>query len=257
MAAAATMAAAPVAAPRVAFATAAAAPADAALADAGPADAAPADAAPADAAPADAAPADAAPADAAPADAAPADAAPADAAPADAALADAGPADAAPTDAALADAGPADAAPADAAPADAAPVDTAPADAAIIASCFHGCSSCACCFRERRHRSTRVPDHAFLVESLTDVAHDGWLCTFTIKLQLEIPSARSWSVSPVRATGTVRKRQTVRPVHHVQNHTCRVALLQLARRAVMVGQPSSLRPHWLLTWLFFLMLLLL
>jgi hypothetical protein len=32
----------------------------------------------------------------------------------------------------------------------------------------------------------------------------------------------------------------VRPVHHVQNHTCRVTLLQLARRAAVSGQPSSL-----------------
>ena len=30
-----------------------------------------------------------------------------------------------------------------------------------------------------------------LKPSLRDVAHDGWLCTFTIHHQLEIPSARS------------------------------------------------------------------
>jgi hypothetical protein len=41
--------------------------------------------------------------------------------------------------------------------------------------------------------------------SLRDVAHDGWLFTFTIKQQLEIPSARSWA-APVRATGTVQKK---------------------------------------------------
>ncbi len=35
----------------------------------------------------------------------------------------------------------------------------------------------------------------------------------------------------------------VRPIHHVQNHTCWVTLLQPARRAPMSGQPSSLRPH--------------
>jgi hypothetical protein len=40
--------------------------------------------------------------------------------------------------------------------------------------------------------------------SLRDVAHDGWLCTFTIKQQLKIPSARSWA-APVRATGTARQ----------------------------------------------------
>jgi hypothetical protein len=37
-------------------------------------------------------------------------------------------------------------------------------------------------------------------------------------------------VAPVRATDTVRKRQAVRPYHHVQNHTCRVTLLQPARQ---------------------------
>jgi hypothetical protein len=46
---------------------------------------------------------------------------------------------------------------------------------------------------------------------LHDVAHDGWLCTFTIKQQLEIPSARSCAAH-FRATGRVRKRQAVRPV---------------------------------------------
>ncbi len=30
-----------------------------------------------------------------------------------------------------------------------------------------------------------------------------------------------------------------------KNHTCRVTLLQPARRAVVLGQSSSLRPHWL------------
>jgi hypothetical protein len=41
----------------------------------------------------------------------------------------------------------------------------------------------------------------------------------------------------------VRNRQAERPIHHVQNHTCRVTLLQPARRAAVSGQPSSLRPH--------------
>jgi hypothetical protein len=78
--------------------------------------------------------------------------------------------------------------------------------------------------------------------SLRDVAHDRWLCTFTIIQQLETQSARSWA-APVWATGTVQKRQAVRPVHHVQNYICRVTLLQPARQAAMLGQPSSLRPH--------------
>jgi hypothetical protein len=50
--------------------------------------------------------------------------------------------------------------------------------------------------------------------SLCDVAHDG--CTFTLKQQLETPSARSWA-APVRETGTIRKRQAVWSVYdHVQ-----------------------------------------
>ncbi len=73
--------------------------------------------------------------------------------------------------------------------------------------------------------------------SMREVAHGGWLSTFTIQQQLEIPSARSWA-APVRATDMVRKRQALRPVHHVQNHTCRVTILQSARRAAVLVQPS-------------------
>jgi hypothetical protein len=50
--------------------------------------------------------------------------------------------------------------------------------------------------------------------------------------------------TPVRATGTVWKRQALRPVHHVQNHTSLVTLLQPARRAAVLGQPSSIGPQW-------------
>ncbi|MFN9907488.1 MAG: hypothetical protein ACK56F_15425, partial [bacterium] len=50
--------------------------------------------------------------------------------------------------------------------------------------------------------------------------------------------------APVRATGTVWKRQTVRPVHHVPKNICLVTLLQPARRAAVLGQPSSLQRHW-------------
>ncbi len=58
-------------------------------------------------------------------------------------------------------------------------------------------------------------------------------------------STISQLADPVRTTGTVRKRQAVRPVQHNHtNHTCRVTLLQLARQAAGLGQPSSLRPHW-------------
>ncbi len=56
--------------------------------------------------------------------------------------------------------------------------------------------------------------------SLRDVAHDGWLLSVCVHLlhilhRLEIPSARSCA-APMRATGTVRKSQAIRPVHHVQ-----------------------------------------
>jgi hypothetical protein len=55
--------------------------------------------------------------------------------------------------------------------------------------------------------------------SLRDVAHDRWLCTGTFTMQQQLmPSACSWA-APVRANSTVRKRQAVRPVRHIQNHT--------------------------------------
>jgi hypothetical protein len=84
---------------------------------------------------------------------------------------------------------------------------------------------------ERRHGSTRVYQ---AMPSLRDIDHDGWYN----KHQLEIPSARSWA-APIRAANTVRKRQAVRPVHHVQDHTYRVTLLQPARRAAVLDQPST------------------
>jgi hypothetical protein len=36
----------------------------------------------------------------------------------------------------------------------------------------------------------------------------------------------------------------VRPVYHIQNHTCQVTLLQPARHDTVLGQPSSLRSLW-------------
>ncbi len=48
--------------------------------------------------------------------------------------------------------------------------------------------------------------------SLRDVAHDGWLCSFTLYCITasgnSIPSARRWAVH-VRATGTVQKKLVV------------------------------------------------
>jgi hypothetical protein len=48
--------------------------------------------------------------------------------------------------------------------------------------------------------------------SLRDVTQDG--------------SSQLGTAAPVRATDTVRKRQAVQPVHHIQNHTCRVTSSQ-------------------------------
>jgi hypothetical protein len=58
---------------------------------------------------------------------------------------------------------------------------------------------------------------------------------------MKIPSRSR--AAPVRATSTVWKRQAVWPVHHIQNHACRVTFLQPVRRAVVLDQSSSLRPH--------------
>ncbi len=66
---------------------------------------------------------------------------------------------------------------------------------------------------------------------------------YHLKKQLEIPSASSWTGLD-RASGTLRKSQAVWSVHHIQNHTFRVTLLQPARRAAVLGQHSSLRPYW-------------
>jgi hypothetical protein len=68
--------------------------------------------------------------------------------------------------------------------------------------------------------------------SLRDVAHDGVLCTFsnrsaTDRGKLCDPSAQAaWTV------------------HHVQNHTLLGGtILQPAKGAAVLGQPSSLQPH--------------
>ncbi len=75
--------------------------------------------------------------------------------------------------------------------------------------------------------------------SLRDVAHYGWLCI-----------AAGYSISTPLGSfcqgnryGTGPEQVAVRPVHHVQNHTCLVTLLQPARLAAVLSQPSSLRLH--------------
>jgi hypothetical protein len=102
--------------------------------------------------------------------------------------------------------------------------------------------SCLCFVHLLCHDTTIHKEGMGLLEyhampSLRDVAHDRWLCTFIMKQQQEIPSARSWA-APVRAS------ETVQPVHHVQNESYRVTPFLPARRAAVLGQPSSLRPHW-------------
>jgi hypothetical protein len=77
--------------------------------------------------------------------------------------------------------------------------------------------------------------------SLRDVAHDGWLCTFTKEQQLEMPSDRSWA-APVRTTGTKKAGGTARPSRTKPHRPG--PLLQPTRRAAVLGQPSSLRHHW-------------
>jgi hypothetical protein len=63
--------------------------------------------------------------------------------------------------------------------------------------------------------------------SLCDVAHDGVLCTFSLRTTLD---RGKW----YRPSG-----QAAWTVHHVQSHTLP------ARRAAVLGQPSSLQPLWL------------
>ncbi len=95
---------------------------------------------------------------------------------------------------------------------------------------------------ERRHGS--ILEYQ-VMPSLRDVAHDGLLCTFTYISAAGNSIRSQLGIAPIRSTGTVLKRQAVRPVHHVQNYTCRVTLPQPARRAAVLDRPSILRPHWL------------
>ncbi len=71
---------------------------------------------------------------------------------------------------------------------------------------------------------------------VTYVAHDWWLCTFAKWQQLEIPSARSWA-APVKAAGTVRKRQALWPSQ--SGPPCGVSPLVCG---LIAPNPSPLRP---------------
>jgi hypothetical protein len=70
--------------------------------------------------------------------------------------------------------------------------------------------------------------------SLRDVAHDGVLCTLVI----DHPQSG--------ANGVVGQGRRHGPSITYKITPCWVTLLQQARRAVVLDQPSSLiRPHWL------------
>jgi hypothetical protein len=75
--------------------------------------------------------------------------------------------------------------------------------------------------------------------SLHDRAHDRWLHRVHIFTRDE-----TGLVCQGNRYGKEKAGGTARPVHDVQNHTCRVTLLRPARRAAVLGQPSRLRPHW-------------
>ncbi len=81
-----------------------------------------------------------------------------------------------------------------------------------------------------------------VMPSLRDVAHDKWLLTLLYNSNWKFHQLTAGQLLPGHRYGS-EKRQAVRPVHHVQNNTCRVTLLQPGRQASVLGQPSSLRPH--------------
>jgi hypothetical protein len=80
----------------------------------------------------------------------------------------------------------------------------------------------------RRHGSARVA-----MTSLRDVAKDG----FCVHLVID---------HRPRANGVVRQGRRNGPSFTYKITPCWVTLLQPVRRAAMLGQPSSLRPHCML-----------
>jgi hypothetical protein len=91
---------------------------------------------------------------------------------------------------------------------------------------------------ERRHGSIRLPGHAFLAR------RSSWrMIVYIYYSSWKFHQQAAGQLLPL-AAGNVRKRQAVLPVYHVQKHTCRVNLPQTASRADVLGQPSSLQPHW-------------
>ncbi len=69
--------------------------------------------------------------------------------------------------------------------------------------------------------------------SLRVVTHDGVMCTFSNRSTLQ-----------TRASGVVRQGRRHRPSITFEITSCWVTLLQPARRAAVLGHPSSLRPHY-------------
>jgi len=92
-------------------------------------------------------------------------------------------------------------------------------------------------YPERRHRSTRVTGLAFLA------LRSSW--RLVLYIYYITSAGNSINSQLLSATGPVRDRQALRPVHHVKNHTGRVTLLQLPPG----GPPCwaslySLQPQW-------------
>jgi hypothetical protein len=69
-------------------------------------------------------------------------------------------------------------------------------------------------------------------------AHDGWLYSYIYCI---LAAGNSISSQMVNRYGTEKAGGTA--VHYIQNHACRDTLLQPARRAAVLGQPSSLWLH--------------
>ncbi len=79
--------------------------------------------------------------------------------------------------------------------------------------------------------------------SLGDVAHNGCLSTFTIQQQLDIPSARSWA-APIRSTGTMQKRQAVRPIQGCHRNSLPKKILRRRLETVFVIPQKKMLHSW-------------
>jgi hypothetical protein len=90
---------------------------------------------------------------------------------------------------------------------------------------------------ERGYGSTRVTGHALLA----------WLSSRRMVVYIYYKTRAGNSNSSQLGSPQYGKGSRYGPsITYKKSHTCRVTLLQLARRAAVLGQHSSLRPHWLL-----------